>query len=351
MGRFSGNIIVDNSRSFGLYIIIETPSVRKYILLSSKKNEGRNSYIAQAFYTAYSDFILYKTKKKKVFEIFLFPNKSIKASYNILMYKFFKTCKIKIINERELLGTTIAEFNSYKEIEDFRDNNRNRNSGNKSTYFSEEEDHINIFGKVYGANGKETALISFALSKISKKPVWLYQIYEHASKLLSSKDLKALELSGVKIKETFPEFGNSNISLNAPEKDLRDTPKFHYNLLKKFNAKKCYLCSCDIGPMIVGAHIHRVADVKKDKALSVENKISQIIDGENGLWLCASHDKLFEVGLIFFKNNKLKLSSILKREQQKFVSNITERMEIESEYFTRKTKKYINLHFQRTQII
>lgn len=53
--------------------------------------------------------------------------------------------------------------------------------------------------------------------------------------------------------------------------DLRDTPKFHYNLFKKYGDKKCLLCDCDIDRMIIGAHIHRVTDISNDNTITSRN--------------------------------------------------------------------------------
>lgn len=344
-----GDILVDENRTYGHYIILEDPKSKIYILLSSKSNLGRNAYLAQFFSTAYSDFVLDKTSKKKSFEIFLFDNPSIDANYNKFVYKLLKTCNIRIINEIDLLHTVYNKFSSHKEIQEFRRDVSMRNSSNNSTYFSEEGDHISVFGKVFGANGKESALICFALVYISSKPIWLYQVYDNESNQISSKDLQALELLGIQIKEKIPEMDNGNIKLDIKEKDLRDTPKFHYNLLKKYDIKKCYLCSCDIGGMIVGAHIHRVTDIKNDKTIATETKISQIVDGDNGFWFCSDHDKLFELGLIYFIDKNLVISNRLNEKQNKFVDNITEKFEIEPVYFNENMSKYINLHLKRTR--
>ena len=116
------------------------------------------------------------------------------------------------------------------------------------------------------------------------------------------------------------------------------------NLLYKFNSKKdengnvvfdsngkpiivddikrCYLCNCDIQRLIIASHIQRVTDINKlDLPFSEKRKLA--IDGDNGLWLCANHDKLFEYGLIYFEDNMLKISDSLTKEQTKYVKYLT----------------------------
>ena len=59
-----------------------------------------------------------------------------------------------------------------------------------------------------------------------------------------------------------------------------------------------------------------------------EEKKKQIIDGDNGLWLCANHDKLFEYGFIYFDNQKMVISNRLNTEQQEFVKKITTKLSV-----------------------
>jgi hypothetical protein len=349
MGDGDFEVVIDEGRTFGHYITIENEKIKKFVLLSSKTNESRNAYLSQFIFPAYSSFITDNTSKQKVFEVYLFPNNTVDANYNIFIFRLLKTLDIVIINESDFLKSEIPKFHNYKDIETFRNNNRDRNSNNNSTYFSEEEDRIEVYAKVFGANGEESAFLCLILKKVSRKPIWLYQVFDNDQKSLPHKILTILESAGVEIKEEISEVENPSIELTKPEKDLRDTPKFHYNLLKKFNFKKCYLCACDIGPIIIGSHIHRVADIKNDTSISVEEKIQQIVDGDNGLWLCASHDKLFESGLVYFQDDKLKISNILTKIQITFVEDITKNDTIESDYFNKKMKNYIDLHFKRTQ--
>ena len=133
-------------------------------------------------------------------------------------------------------------------------------------------------------------------------------------------------------------------TLSDDNKSARYQAEFMRNLLYKFNAKKdangnivygsngkpivvddikrCYLCDCDIQRLIIASHIYRVADIDKlDIPFSEKRKLA--VDADNGLWLCANHDKLFEYGLIYYEDNVLKISDCLTEKQEKYVKFLT----------------------------
>lgn len=81
------------------------------------------------------------------------------------------------------------------------------------------------------------------------------------------------------------------------------SPRYIYNLLEHLGQKHCALCGCEIPELIQGAHIWPVADIKRTATLTLEQKIHHATDGENGLWLCENHHKLFDEGLIAIDNS------------------------------------------------
>ncbi len=149
------------------------------------------------------------------------------------------------------------------------------------------------------------------------------------------------------------------IPSNTEEVARRDSRNYHINLLNKFHDKKCYLCDCDIESLIIGSHIHRVADIinsNEDEA----TKQKKIVDGDNGFWLCANHDKLFEFGGIYFCGQKLVVSPSLNDEQKEFVNYITItknrrnmvsdgsiEFKILDEHFNDNMKEYLEIHRNR----
>lgn len=201
-----------------------------------------------------------------------------------------------------------------------------RNAGNNSSYFSDTGDFIEFFAKCYGANGKESVFMAMVVKQLTDKKIVIYQVEDHGQRTLSAPDCKILEANGFEFGENIISEDFNRVNLEATEKDLRNQPAFRLNLFKKFGDKKCYLCDCDIDSLINASHIHRVIDIKNDISLTDEAKKKQIIDGDNGLWLCANHDKLFEYGLIYFDERKMVISNRLNLEQQQFVKEITTKL-------------------------
>ena len=165
--------------------------------------------------------------------------------------------------------------------------------------------------------------MAMVVKQLTKKKIVIYQVEDHGQRSLSNPDKEILLKNGFEFGEDIISEEFNRVNLDAAEKDLRDQPAFRLNLFKKFGDKKCYLCDCDIDSLIIASHIHRVTDIKNDKNITDEEKKKQIIDGDNGLWLCANHDKLFECGLIYFNDRKLVISNRLNEEQQEFVKEIT----------------------------
>ena len=168
--------------------------------------------------------------------------------------------------------------------------------------------------------------MAMVVKQLTEKKIVIYQVEDNGQKSLSTPDREILLKNGFDFGEDIISEEFNRVNLDAPEKDLRDQPAFRLNLFKKYGDKKCYLCDCDIDSLIIASHIHRVTDIKNDKNISDEEKKKQIIDGDNGFWLCANHDKLFEYGLIYFNNQKMVISSRLSEDQQRFVKEITTKL-------------------------
>ena len=125
------------------------------------------------------------------------------------------------------------------------------------------------------------------------------------------------------------------------EKNLR-SPHYILNLFNKLGDKKCALCNCQIPELIQGAHILPVAIIKKMNSLSLEKRLEYALDGDNGLWLCENHHKLFDQGMISFDDNgNILLKNNLDQRNKNFISEITKNNILPIEILTEKFLWYM----------
>lgn len=313
-------------RSNGRYIKLIKNDEVHYVCLSASEEEyeGRNSFLSQYLATVINRYETSECVNKKLEVYLLMKTDAAFASYQKFVYRCCKTLQINILN----IDDIILPFASFKEMKNTRSRISDRNTGNNSSYFSDAGDFIEFFAKCYGANGKESVLLAMVVQQLTDKTIFVYQVEDRGVTSLTTPDREFLLSKGFEfgpsiIKEEF-----KRVDLDATEKDLRNQPAFRLNLFKKFGDKKCYLCDCDIDSLIIASHIHRVTDIKKDNSITEEEKKKQIIDGDNGLWLCANHDKLFEYGFIYFDNKQLVISNKLNDDQRIFVKEITTQLSI-----------------------
>ena len=212
----------------------------------------------------------------------------------------FYNAKHKFINENDHFSNPILPFSTTEDIILNKDSIRNRNRSNNSTYLTiNEQNIIQLFGKTYGDSKYETTLLCIAISKISVLNIQLYEIEEGG--------LKQLPKEARTLIESIDEISiiNSDLKFERQEFEENDSlrsPTYIYNLLDKLGDKKCALCNCEIPQIIQGAHIWPVASIKKRAEISQVNKLEYAIDGDNGLWLCNNHHKLFDINFIFINN-------------------------------------------------
>ena len=81
---------------------------------------------------------------------------------------------------------------------------------------------------------------------------------------------------------------------------------FKQSLIKKYNGK-CIVTGIDLSKLLIGSHIKPWVNSNNEQRLS----------SENGLLLSANFDKLFDSGLITFKNDGTLVSSSFINEQNK----------------------------------
>ena len=311
----------------GQYIKLKIADTIKYICLSRKiASESRNAFILQNFPSAYQHYLEEKNPKK-LFEYYIRDFSTSHPPFAIFSYKLLLTGEIKILNldkvrvsENAILFDYTTPFNDYKQMRTYRLSLSKRNSSNNSTTFEENDDEISVYGKSYGANGRETTAICLALSRlVPGKNIKLYNVNETDKNHLADIDPAnryILENIGVELNDDRMDFESNDEKVIAK----RNTRLFHYNLLQKYKEKKCYLCGCDIEKVIQGAHIYSSTDILHS-SVSEEEKTNQIVDADNGIWLCANHHLLFDYLLIYFKEKYLYASDTLNKNQIEYIKN------------------------------
>lgn len=384
------------NRNLGQYIIVETPLQKKYIFFSYERPAGtRNGYIVAKLPLALRAYEFDNTRKKKTFEVFLLEVKeedylngqngatyenvnicnfteATTNTYQTFAYQLCRTNGFKIINY-ERLPWEFRECNKIKadhpfrniqEIRDMRNSLQKKNSGNKSSYLVEEENEVIIYGKTFGNNGFETLLIASAVKHLTTKKVYFWQIADvhtmtgedRNPQLMTTENREFLESIGIVVFEEIREYiDNQFDSFEPEERNARNQLEFIKNLLFKYGTdeKECYLCKCNIQSLVIASHIHRVCDINRENK-SFDEKRQEAISGDNGLWLCANHDKLFENGLIYFSDEgQLQLSEDITDTQKAFVNSISSKTEegvffIDREHFNDQMRHYIYLHRKRT---
>ena len=236
-----------------------------------------------------------------------------------MFYRCFLTIGINILNLEQLGVSGIMPFTNYDDLKSYRDKTSGRNARNRQTYFTDDDSQISLYGKTFGANAMESFIFGLSLQKISEKKVVFYQVVDNKSENISKDQKNILTNNGIVFGETI-ELLPSGYAKPVRRTGSRNTPSFHYNLLQKFGEKRCYLCGCGMEHLVIGSHIERITDIDRSSDYNDDEKARRATDGDNGLWLCANHDKMFEFGIIYFENRLLKVSSSIINELEiKFI--------------------------------
>lgn len=345
----------NESRNSGrlISLVDEEKNKKHYVNISKYGNDTkfRNSYF-QSVSTAIGIALNESHYKNFDFSFYFMPNYegNIFTDYHKFFYRIMFTIGVNFINYDSVSNSNdLIEFNSLSDIINERNRLRGRNPGNNSTFIEEDDDVYNIYGKTFGANSKETVLLCMALLTISKKPIRLYQIIDNDSSSLSANDILAMQNYALKEKLSEIEILSDSYEFNEifKENNLRN-PRFKYNLFVKTNGeKKCAICDCHIDKIIQGAHIYPVSVIKNNSDLTDEEKMKYATDGDNGLWLCENHHKLFDSNLIIFKDGGVEYNkSKLKNDADiKYLDYITRIKKIPSELYNDNMKEYFELRY------
>lgn len=312
LGIFDETYIVSLTTRNGRNIIIEKDDRKIYVIFSSKETDSRNAFLNQYIATVLKSYVLDESRRKEIYVYLLVTSRFASTPYMVDTYKMLKTLGISILNGSNLNIGTIEPYASVRDWKATRTERQNYNPGNNSTYVLESEDSYTVYGKSFGANGKETSFICCTIAKIAsseEKRVHLYQVEDNQASGLSLQDVRLLEYYGVIIeKNILPRFEPRQYQRLQVVSTSRDQATFQFNLLNKYGSKKCLICENRIEESIIASHIHRITDIDKSN-LSWDEKCKAAVDPDNGFWLCANHDKMFEHGLYYFVDQFLKTSN------------------------------------------
>lgn len=345
-------------RTSGQYFkVIDTDSDEIYFVVFNNTNSSRNTRLVQPFPVAYADYQNETNVNKHIGVYFKNVESSDKTNYAKFFYRCFLTFGVELINQEVLGLSDITPFINYEDLKIARQQNREANTGNESSFFMNDDTQITFYGKNDGVNSKESFILAMAVSKIAKMPVIYYPIKSDVGERYK----EIMVNSGITIETTLEILPGGSIKPATTRETSRNTAIFHYNLRDKFGDKKCYLCSCDLEHLVIGAHIERITDIDHNASYTPTQKSERATDGNNGFWLCANHDKMFEYGIIYFDQYTMRLgSSVSEVTQRDFIKksifgvrktysdDIEDTVfEIKTEHRNEKMLDYINKHAAR----
>lgn len=330
----------------GRLAVLEHNGVKSYISFSEDSIAGRNSSF-QSLPSAFTRFTLDGSSNKNMYFYFLPAEGSYESPYFSFMYRLMTTAGITILNSREYLNYKVQPFTSVEDLINSRESNRSRNRSNNSTYVTRDENNkVQIYGKTYGASKKESTLLCVALSKITESEIDLYQITEQNLTTLPAPDMAVIEsLGNINVVVT-------DITLERREYEAENSlrsPSFIYNLLVRLGPKKCTLCECEIPELIQGAHIWAVSDIKRSQ-MDEASKIEHAINGDNGMWLCQNHHKLFDTEIISFDlSGRVSVDNRMGTKDAEYIGGITSKWQIDNEQLNDGVLGYIRQRYRLAQ--
>lgn len=355
-------VTVSEQRSSGRYVKIvntETDETH-FVCFSNPHNDSRNAHLMQFVSPTYVEYYNAVATNKHMSIYLIDQSGNDRTDYIKMFYRCFATLGIRILNLDGIAAP--APFSTYDDVSNYRKKTSLRNSKNRSTYFTDDDDQISIYGKTFGANAMESFIFGLTIQKIAPKPVIFYPVVDNKSSALSTEQTRILTNTGITFGDVIP------LLQNGTAKPVRDTSRnqtvFKYNLLQKFGDQQCYLCGCDVDHLIIASHIERVTDIDNNDAYDTDTKAARSADGDNGFWLCASHDKMFEYGIIYFENNTAKIRDFVNEQQRDYIlqsifdlrkvyfpgENSAE-FTISPDHYNENTEQYLQKHRERLAIV
>lgn len=335
------DIFLPHTYNMGRLATLRYEDYVHFISFSELEIKGRNSS-TQSVPTAFNLFYMCPYEKKKLYYYFICRKGNPLTPYHIFIYRLMQTVGFNFLNFPE--SFTITGFVTIEDMMRERATNRELNQSNNSTYISKNDSgEYEVFCKTYGASKYESSLICYAMSQIIEHSgrIKLYEILEGNLKELPKSSLDVLQtMDTVDVIKTDLTF-EKRVFEESKGSQLR-SPRYQYNLFKKFGEKHCALCTCIIPDIIQGAHIWPVASIKASNTISIDDKIQYATDGDNGLWLCENHHKLFDRNIIaIMDDGSVKYNRNLSPTYIPYLQTLTENRQLPNDYLTDSFINYI----------
>lgn len=332
---------LSKSYNKGRLAVLKYDGRNAFISFSEETAEGRNSAV-QSVGTAFNIYYQSEAEHKELYYYFVGTGTKFRTDYLLNAYRQMQTIGFRFLNG-EVLESAIVSYGSVEDLISSRKITAKKNKSNNASYVTKEKSkEIEIFAKTFGANKYDASMLGFTASVLAKlhgQHITLYEILEGNLEHMPEACARTLKLMGnVDIIPTNLEFDRNQFVANN---SLR-SPRYKVNLLDRVGIKHCALCHCEIPEIIQGAHVWPVSIIKK-QPLTFDEQFAHAISGENGIWLCENHHKLFDENIIRFDNTgKIDLRSADKAARA-FILKITEEDEIPSVYHSDKFFEYMAL--------
>ena len=253
------------------------------------------------------------------------------------------TAGVRFLNIAQYYHEPITAYHNVDDLIIDRRDNQGGNSSNNSSYVSKSSDAIQIYAKTFGASKYESTLMAIAISHIADRPVELYNICEQDLKKLPQASINTIEsLGNISLYYTTL-FLDKHQPADESERAKLRSASYLYNLYNRIGYKRCALCSCEISEIIQGAHIWGVSQISHSNDLSDEEKFAHAVNGNNGLWLCQNHHKLFDSNIIIIDGNgHIRIKDGLVAKDMAFIRSVTFKTSIDEAILTDDFRWYIS---------
>lgn len=301
-GQNQYRVVKDKSTyNRGRLVYVEYNNVVSYVSLSEISIDGRNSSL-QSVPTAINLYYADCRENKQLCYYFMPHNGNAFTDYHLFIYKLLMTAGVRFLNISQYYHGTIEPYRNIDDLIIDRRDNQIVNSSNNSSYVSKSTEKIQIYAKTFGASKYESTLLAIAVSHIADRPVELFNICEQDLKTLPKSSISTIEALGNVTLYNTALFLDKHQTTDESEKAKLRSASYLYNLYNRIGYKKCALCSCEIPEIIQDAHIWGISQISHDTSINEETKFSHAINGNNGLWLCQNHHKLFDTNIIMIDN-------------------------------------------------